>query len=74
MRGPGNYLSLPLADLNNSAPDGSSIYQLRHYKWRTFLNILGPSLVLGYYSFVCFYFLASPSVNNIVSFSPVNSR
>lgn len=73
-RGHRVYRKLPLSDSKNSSPHASSVYRLRRYKWRTFLNILGPSLVLGFYSFVCFHFLINPPVNNIVPFTRVNSH
>lgn len=73
-RGHEAYQILPLYDLNTSSPHASSVYRMRRYKWRTFLNILGPSLVLGFYSFICFHFLANPPVNNIVPSTPASSR
>lgn len=74
IRGQRAYQNIPLTNLNRVSSHGPSVYQLRRYKWRTFLNILGPSLVLGYYSFVCVYFLANPPLNNIVSSSRVDGR
>ena len=68
------YTTLPLHDLRNPSPHVSSVYRLRRYKWRTFLNILGPSLVLGFYGFVCFHFLANPPVNKIAPLTRVDSR
>lgn len=74
-RGHRTYQNLQLADLNNSTTlNYSPAYRLRRYKWRTFFNILGPSFVLGYYGFVCFYFLANPPVNDIVPSRQVDAR
>ena len=67
------YQSLPLTGLNDSTPYIST-YRLHRYKWRTFLNILGPSLVLGFYGFICFYFLANPPLNDIVPSTQVDAR
>lgn len=68
------YQNIPLTNLNHPSRNGASEYRLRRYKWRTFLNISGPLLVLGYYAFVCFYFLANPPLNNIVPVSQVDGR
>lgn len=75
-RTPSSYQSLSLPNLSGSAPHApsSSVYRLSPYRWRTFLNILGPLLVLGFYSFVCFYFLNKPLVNNIIPSTKVDGR
>ena len=67
------YQSLPLHDLWDSRPHASSLYRLRRYKWRTFLNIVGPSLVLAFYAFICIHFLSKPPVNDIVPATRVNA-
>lgn len=67
------YQSLPLHDLRAARPHASSVYRLRRYKWRTFLNVVGPSLVLAYYAFICIHFLTRPPVNDIVPATRVNA-
>lgn len=75
-RTPSSDQNSSLPNLSGSAPHAPSslVYQLSRYRWRTFLNILGPLLVLGFYSFVCFYFLNNPLVNNIIPSTRVDGR
>lgn len=49
-------------------------YRLRHYRWRTFLSIAGPLIVLGFYCFICFNYLDRPAQNNVLSRSVVDAR
>ena len=42
-------------------------YHLNRFLWRAYLGITGPPLVLGFYSFICFKYLARPAQNDIVS-------
>lgn len=49
-------------------------YQLRRYKWRTFLSLIGPLLVLGFYAFICFQYLNRPAENDIVPEKALDAR
>ena len=41
-------------------------YSLQRYVWRAFLSIVGPILLLAFYTFICFYYLERAPINNIV--------
>lgn len=49
-------------------------YLLKRYLWRSFLTIVGPLMVLGFYTFICFYFLADPLSNSIFPSSSLNAN
>lgn len=48
-------------------------YHLKRYLWRSFLTIAGPLVVLAFYAFICFHFLAHPLANNIFPSQTVNA-
>lgn len=49
-------------------------YRLRHYRWRSLLTLFGPVIVLGYYIYICVYFLLRPPINNIVLHTNINGN
>jgi hypothetical protein len=48
-------------------------YRLKRYLWRSFLTIAAPLVVLVFYAFICFHFLAHPLSNNVFPSSAVNA-
>lgn len=41
-------------------------HSLKRYRWRSILGIVGPILLLALYSYICFYYLAHPALNNVI--------
>ncbi len=49
-------------------------YRLRRYRWRAFLGIVGPLLVIGFYAFICGRYLLHPAQNGVVTVSTIDAR
>lgn len=49
-------------------------YRSQRYKWRTFLSIIAPLLILGFYAFICFQYLNRPAEDGIDSRRALDAR
>lgn len=59
------------AKINQFQP---AVYRLRRFTWRASLSIVGPLLLVGFYAFICFYYLNRPVENGIIPFNGADGR
>lgn len=63
----------PVSQRNAQTSSRKAEYRLERYLWRSFLTVTGPLVVLAFYTFICFHFLAQSLSNNIFPSSVINA-